>query len=81
MENHSSAKPQGIKRIGVAIDSYKLERYTSELKKAGFNVVANNGPTRNMKILTIDIPIDVYERDKEVIVTLLKKLEHSRGNN
>jgi hypothetical protein len=68
------------RRIGIAVDDYKTDRYIAELNKLGFSSVLRDGVTRKTKLITIDVPEHMFAQHQETIRRMCKRLEHTKGS-
>lgn len=76
----NSDKQSGTRRIGIAVDNYKVERYTEEINKLGYSVITRPGVTSKTKTLTIDVSEQIYDEAREKIRRMCKRLEHTKGH-
>lgn len=50
------------KRIGIAVDNYKLPRYREEIAKEGFEIKSENYYTKDITIIHIITDVEKVEK-------------------
>jgi nitrogen regulatory protein PII len=67
----------GVKKIGIAVDDYKLDKFKEELKQRGFNDFAvMPGVTKDTRMIRIQVEDEKFLEASEQIRRLCKKMEY-----